>query len=59
MKKEKNGLWLAYKVESKQSKTSQSSGQEKKPSNRANNMKNNLFELAVKLASERANGQEK
>lgn len=31
MKKEKtNGLWLlAYKVESKQSKTSQSSGQEK------------------------------
>lgn len=31
----------------------------KKPSNRANNMKNNLFELPVELASERANGQEK
>lgn len=29
---------------------------EKKPSNRANNMKNNLFELPVELASKRANG---
>lgn len=54
MKKEKNKWFVVACIRSgKQTKQNEPivwTG--KKPSNRANNMKNNLFELPVKLASE-------